>query len=49
MKRKIGELILIIFFYLCGHTLGRVIAIGGIKTESADYSSGIIRFPSWKK
>ena len=44
MKRKIGELILIIFFYLLQVTLGRVIAIGGI-----NYSSGIIRFPSWKK
>ena len=31
MKRKIGELILIIFFYLLQVTLGRVIAIGGIK------------------
>lgn len=48
MKRKIGELILIIFFYLLQVTLGRVIAIGGIN-RSADYSSGIIRFPSWKK
>ena len=32
MKRKIGELILIIFFYLLQVTLGRVIAIGGKKT-----------------
>lgn len=31
MKRKIGELILILFFYLLQVTLGRVIEIGGIK------------------
>lgn len=31
MKRKIGELLLILFFYLLQVTLGRVIGIGGIK------------------
>lgn len=31
MKRKIGEILLILFFYLIQVTFGRAIAIGGIK------------------
>ena len=31
MKRKIGEILLILFFYIIQVTLGRVISIGGIK------------------
>ncbi len=31
MKRKIGEILLILFFYLIQVTLGRTISIGGIK------------------
>ena len=33
MKRKIVEFLIIIFFYVLQVTLGRVIAIGGIKPD----------------